>query len=242
MKALYAASAVALLVALVSCGPNAGADAKRLLASESVDPASVDSAELAKIESAIAEFKDEAERTVIATDRVGYYYRLLASMLMERGMYEKAYDAYVKAVEYFPASAGLYHNLGVAAGYVAKMAGATGDVERRNKMLAVAETAQKRALELDPESGRSLYALAILYSFELDRPEDAVFAAETLLRLETENADAMMVLGRSLYQLGRYSEAAEVFGRVAGTNASAQVKAAAETNKASALAGGDAAP
>ncbi|MDP3178922.1 MAG: tetratricopeptide repeat protein [Spirochaetaceae bacterium] len=163
-----------------------------------------------EIKAAIAQYSEEAKRTVEATAKVGTYYELLATRYMGMKMYGDAYDALQSAIKHFPDAPGLYYNSGLSAAHLAKAEGAKGiaGTAERDKWLSASEAAYKRAIETKSTYGDALYGLSILYSFELGRPAEAIPLLTRLVGIETKNADAMMLLGRCLYQEDRLEEAA----------------------------------
>lgn len=198
--------------------------------------------EIEDLKAAIEKYAAIADQKVDADEKVGTYYKLLASRYLQKQMYLEAYEAIVKALDYFPANEGLFYNAALAAGFVAKskaVLGPAGEGERL-RWLDIAESNYRRVLDTSPRYGRALYGLAVLYEFELDRSEDALPLLRRLLETDSKNVDAMLLLGRVLYHLGRLEEAADMYETAAkiasGTQrmspSSVDKKKAAEDNRA----------
>ncbi|HOX47813.1 MAG TPA: tetratricopeptide repeat protein [Spirochaetia bacterium] len=223
--------ALAALGLLSSCGPDG--DLKRLLDLEDRSAVGAPPQSVEELKEGIAKYSKEAERVVLADEKVGIYYKILASRLLEKKLYGEAYEALAKAVEYFPSNSNLYYNAGIAAGYIAKSKlalGPDGEPERR-KWLLTSESSYRAAIDINPRYGAALYGLAVLYEFELGRPADSVPLLLRLLEIETRNADAMLLLGRVYYRLGRLEEAVNVYETAARVTRVEAKKKAAEENR-----------
>ncbi len=229
-----AAIAVAALF-LASCGD--GGILKRIMdiderASKGAPPSTID-----ELKAGIAKYEKTADKVVDATEHIGTYWQMLAVKYLDKTMYGEALEAALKAVEYFPASPGAYYVAGVSAGYVARadIAKAGGSVLAGQKSYAVAEATLKRAVELDDRHANSLYALSILYVFELNRPLDAEPYIRKFLSIRTRDVDAMFVLARVCYVTERYKEAVELYDSIMSITKLPEKKAQAEANKKQAL-------
>jgi tetratricopeptide (TPR) repeat protein len=229
--ALAAAALAAPALLLASCGGSE--DLKRLMSLEDRGAVGAPPQSVEELKAGIERYAKEAERVVEATEKVGIYYKILASRLLEKQLYGEAYEALAKAIEYYPGSPTLYYKAGYSAGLVAKGKAALGPdgAEERRKWLATAESCYRAALSSSPRFAEAMYGLAVLYEFELDRPQDALPLLRSLLEIETRNADAMLLLGRVYYRLGRLEDAANVYETAAKVTRVAEKKAAAEANR-----------
>jgi tetratricopeptide (TPR) repeat protein len=187
-----------------------------------------------ELQAGIAQYSKVAETVVEAGAKVGTYYELLATRYLEKGMYRDAYQALAKAVGYFPDVASLHYNAGLSAAYVAKseaIRGPAGAAEKE-RWFAVSEANYKRALDINPRMAGALYGLAVLYSFELGRPAESEPLLRRLLDVEKRNADAMLLLARSYYAMGRLEDAANWYETAAKSTGSPDKRRAAEENRA----------
>lgn len=220
-----------LALLLSSCGQSP--DMQRLFSLESRSSVGAPPQNTEELKKAIAGFQKQIDQLVELKDKTGIYYKILASRYLEKAMYGEAYDAFLKAIDYYPGNEVLYYNAGVCAAYVGKSKealGPAGEAERQ-RWLAIAESNYKRALAERPSYSSALYGLAVLYEFELKRSADALPLLQSLLKVETRNADAMLLLGRVYYSLGRLEEAANIYGTAAAVTKVPAKKAAAEANQ-----------
>ncbi|AOV07939.1 tetratricopeptide repeat protein [Sporosarcina ureilytica] len=102
---------------------------------------------------------------------------------LQNGQYEKAIEAFLKAIEEKPEEAVGYINVG-------NVFASIGDTEK-------AEPFFQKAITLDEEAGTAIYGLANLYYNE-ERYEEASKLYEQAIRKGVEEADAYFMLGKSL--------------------------------------------
>ena len=110
-------------------------------------------------------------------------YNEIGIAALQDGKYEKAVEAFVKAVEEEPENAVGYINFG-------NVFASLGDAEK-------AEPFFQKAITLDEEAGTAYYGLANLY-YNKERYEEASKLYETAIRKGVEEADAYFMLGKSL--------------------------------------------
>jgi len=231
-RLIHSASALVFLcLALSSCGQSP--DMKRLFSMESRSAVGAPPQSTEGLKKAISEFSKEMDRLVELKERSGIYYKILASRYMDKAMYGEAYEALLKAIEFFPANETLYYNAAVSAAYIGKSKEALGPAgnSERDRWLAIAESNYKRAISEQPNYGSALYGLAVLYEFELNRPSEALPLLQNLLAVDTKNADAMLLLGRVYYSLGRLDDALNAYGSASAVTKVPAKRAAAEANR-----------
>ncbi|OHD25234.1 MAG: hypothetical protein A2Y38_08980 [Spirochaetes bacterium GWB1_59_5] len=229
----YVILIIAVTTTLSSCG-NEDKNFLELMfdidarASKNAPPSSVE-----EIKGAIAKYGDEVEKTAVAMEKVGNYWRLLAVKYLEKGLYGDAYDAALKALRHYPEASGLYYVAGLSSAFLSKTASAEvgGGVQSRAAWLLAAENSYKRSLEIDPKNTKSLYGLAVLYSFELDNHEAALPHIEKYLSIDTKNVDAMFVKARALYGAGRLQESVDAYDLIIETTVIDEKKKMAADNK-----------
>lgn len=203
------------------------------LTSDGAPPESIEG-----LKEAIARYEGRIEEQTKTAAQAGIYWKLLATRYIDRKMYGEALDALKRAVEYFPEDSTLYYMTGLSASVMAKSAldfSRTGSTAERNRLFALAESSHKRAIALDPKNTRSLYALGVLYVFELDRAADAIPYLERYLLLESKDVDAMFILARAFYVTGKRDDAVNLYDRIIATTKDKNKKAEAEANKKTVL-------
>jgi tetratricopeptide (TPR) repeat protein len=164
---------------------------------------------------AIAQYGEEVEKTVAAHERVA----ILApagSEIHGAGIFGEAYEAALKALSFYPTNSGLYYVAGLVCGLPVQ--DCPGRVRwwqtTREGWLQASEGAYKESIRLDERNTRSLYGLAVVYSFELENHEAAIPLLERMLGIDTMNMDALFLYARSLYGAGRMQDAVDVYDRI----------------------------
>jgi len=115
--------------------------------------------------------------------------------------YDKAEEAFRKAIELNPKMVVAWNNLGVV------LMSHFGRYED-------AEKAIRKAIELDPKYAKAWHNLGILFAMHLDRYEDAEKAFRKAIELDPKDAKAWNNLGLLLMQnLGRYEDAEKAFNK-----------------------------
>jgi tetratricopeptide (TPR) repeat protein len=129
----------------------------------------------------------------------------------------------------------LFYLTGVSAGIVAKSSLDFPRPEergsRREQYFGLSERAYLRAIELDKAYAKPRYALGVLYSFELDRPEEAIPHLSRYLELMPRDVDGMFVLARAYYMTGQYVEAIDLYDRILVTTRDAKKQEEARNNR-----------
>jgi tetratricopeptide (TPR) repeat protein len=148
--------------------------------------------------------------------QTGVYWKILAYRLQDKGLHGEALDALERAISYTPTDPALHNMVGVSAGIMAKSAlnfeGTRGNLGRDN-YFTLAEEGYLRAISLDERYVRPMYGLAVLYTFELGRPQEAIPYLLRCLNISPD-ADTMFVLARSYYMIEAYQEAVAVYDRL----------------------------
>ena len=167
-----------------------------------------------ELQQGIREFEEIVERKVEASQQLGVYHRMLAIEYIDRGMYGLALEQLQQAIHIEPENPVLFYWAGVSS---ARFSKAQVEHAERERYLQHAEWFYRRAIELNPRYVSALYALAILYVFELDRPADAEPLLEQVLQRQSRNVQAMALLARVYAVTERLEQAARMYGRVAET-------------------------
>jgi tetratricopeptide (TPR) repeat protein len=164
---------------------------------------------------AIALYEKQLEQHVKDAAQTGVYWKILAVRFQDRGLHNEALGALEQAVFYAPQDPSLLYLTGISAARVAKsfldFSGGGGGSER---YYALAEDAYRKAIALDERYVRPLYALGVLYVFELGRPEDAIPVMERYLTLTTNDVDGMAILAHAYALTSRYEFALNLYDKI----------------------------
>ena len=187
-----------------------------------------------ELQSAIQKYQGKINEILTMEQKLGIWYKILGRRYMDKKMYKKALEAFRSALEYFPENQHIFYQIGVCAAIMAKStidypALSTAD---KQAYFDLSVSAYKRAVELDPSYTRAVYALSVLYVFELNRPEEAISIMEPIAAREKKPLDSLFILGRAYYMTGQYEKAIAAYNRIIKTSGSAEQRADAERNKA----------
>lgn len=187
----------------------------------------------AELKDAIRKYEKRVDDIIIAEERVGIWYKILGSRYMDQKMYKKALKAFQSALEYYPENPNLFYQAGLAASLTAKNSldfELTGTDIEKKRYFALAVSAYTRALEIDPKHAKAVYALSVLYIFELNRPAEAIPILEKITEWEKKPIDHLFLLGAAYYMTGENEKAIAVYERIIEISSSAEKKAQAESN------------
>ena len=115
-------------------------------------------------------------------------YNEIGIKALQDGAYEKAVDAFMKAVENEPNDAIGYINLG-------NVFASLGDAEKGEPFF-------RQAIILDPEAGTAFYGLANLY-YNKENYEEATKFYEQAVRKGVDQSDAYFMLAKSLERMDK---------------------------------------
>ncbi|UTD12822.1 tetratricopeptide repeat protein [Treponema denticola] len=187
----------------------------------------------AELKDAIRKYEKRVDDIIIAEERIGIWYKILGSRYMDQKMYKKALKAFQSALEYYPENPNLFYQAGLAASLTAKNSldfELTGTDIEKKRYFSLAVSAYTRALEIDPKHSKAVYALSVLYIFELNRPAEAIPILEKITEWEKKPIDHLFLLGTAYYMTGENEKAIAVYERIIEISSSAEKKAKAESN------------
>ena len=187
----------------------------------------------AELKDAIRKYEKRVDDIMIAEGRIGIWYKILGSRYMDQKMYKKALEAFQSALEYYPENQNLFYQVGLAASLTAKNSldfELTGTDIEKKRYFSLAVSAYTRALEIDPKHSKAVYALSVLYIFELNRPAEAIHILEKIAEWEKKPIDHLFLLGAAYYMTGENEKAIAVYERIIEISSSAEKKAKAESN------------
>jgi tetratricopeptide (TPR) repeat protein len=186
---------------------------------------------------AIALYEEAIEAHVRDAAQTGSYWKILAVRLADKRMHRDALDALDMSIRYNGEDPTLFYLTGVSAAVVAKNAlgfsreGAPGFQAERDHYFIMAERAYIRAIELDAAYAKPRYGLGILYTFELERPAEAVPHLEKYLELMSRDVEAMFALARAYYMTGDYEKAVDLYDRILVSTRDAARQTEARNNR-----------
>jgi len=184
------------------------------------------------LKQAIVLYENQIERNVREGAQTGVYWKILATRLADKGLDPDALDALERAIYFNSEDPILFYLTGVSAAKVAKSkVGFSANTEaEREHYYKLSENAYLRALELDVTYTKAMYGLAVLYSFELNRPEDAVTQLERYLQIQKSDINAMFVLARSYYMMRNFTSAIQIYERIVSSTKDQKIKQEAYNN------------
>jgi len=180
------------------------------------------------LRSAIAIYEGAIADHVRDAAQTGAYWKILAVRLADRGMHQDALDALERTIRFNGEDPTIFYLTGVSAAIVAKNSFTQGDIDR---YFAMAERAYLRALELDNTYAKPCYGLGILYTFELERPAEAIPQLEKYLDLMSRDVDGMFALARAYYMTENYVKAVDLYDRIMVTTKDETKKNEARNNR-----------
>lgn len=211
-----------------------GVSNKRIIRMQKMEEGVGSPTTIEELKTAIEKYDARIADLQLSQSQVGIWYKILGTRYLDNKMYGEALKAFQSALQYYPDNQNLYYYVGICAGYMSHTAldyNATGNMEQKYNYLKLAETAYLRAIEIEPRYSRALYALSVLYVYELDEPAKAIPYLERVLDIEKKHTDAMFVLARAYYSTYEFDKAVEMYDKIISVTTSDKKKADAEANK-----------
>ena len=211
-----------------------GVSNKRIIRMQKMEEGVGSPTTIEELKTAIEKYDARIADLQLSQSLVGIWYKILGTRYLDNKMYGEALKAFQSALQYYPDNQNLYYYVGICAGYMSHTAldyNATGNMEQKYNYLKLAETAYLRAIEIEPRYSRALYALSVLYVYELDEPAKAIPYLERVLDIEKKHTDAMFVLARAYYSTYEFDKAVEMYDKIISVTTSDKKKADAEANK-----------
>ncbi|MDR0456971.1 MAG: tetratricopeptide repeat protein [Treponema sp.] len=185
------------------------------------------------LKAAIAAYEMQIELNVKEGAQTGVYWKILAIRLADKGMHRDALDAFERALYFKGDDPTLFYLTGESASAAAAAAlgfsGNSGAEKQRYQNLA--ESAYLRSIQLDATYARPRLGLGILYTFELNRPAEAIPHLERYRELVSKDIRGMFVLARAYYMTESYDRAIELYDRIILQSKDPKVRAEAQNNK-----------
>jgi len=203
--------------------------AKRIvgLSSRGKSPETVDD-----LKKAIALYENQIEINVKTGAQTGVYWKILAIRLADKGMHKDALNAFDRALYYKADDPTLFYLTGESASVAAAstLNFNSNSPEERERYLNLAESAYLRSIELDPTYARPRVGLGILYTFDMERPADALPHLERFLQIAPNDIRGMFVMARAYFMTENFERAVELYDRIIARTKDPKVKAEAQNN------------
>ncbi len=186
-----------------------------------------------ELKTAIKKYEKRVQDIMIAEGRVAIWYKMLGTRYMDKKMYKKALECFQSALEYYPENQNLFYQVGLSASLLAKNSldfNATGTDIEKKRYYALAVSAYERAIEINPKYSKAIYALSVLYIFELNQAEKAVPILESVVEREKKPLKHMFLLARAYYIIGESNSAIEMYERIIKLSGSEKQRKEAQEN------------
>jgi len=184
------------------------------------------------LKKAIAIYENQIELNVKTGAQTGVYWKILAIRLADKGMHKDAIEAFDRALYYNADDPTIFYLTGESASVAAASTLDFNDnsILERARYQRLAESAYLRAISLDPTYAKPRLGLGILYTFDMDRPADAIPQLDRYLQIMSSDIRGMFVLARAYYMTGDNDRAVELYERIIYRSKDPKVKAEAQNN------------
>jgi tetratricopeptide (TPR) repeat protein len=204
--------------------------AKRIvgLSSKGKSPETVD-----ELKRAIALYENQIELNVKTGVQTGVYWKILAIRLADKGMHKDAVEAFERALYYKADDPTLFYLTGESASMAAAstLKFNTGSPEERERYRELAESAYLRSIDLDPTYAKPKLGLGILYTFDMDRSDDAIPHLERYMQIMPNDVSGMFVAARAYFMTENFGRAVEIYDRIIARTKDPKVKEEAQNNR-----------
>lgn len=235
-KTLFIFIIVLISLLFLSCNKTRAKTLERLLSSESgeYENEKISRERIKELEEGIKEYSKDVDRVVTANAEIGVYYRMLALEYIDFKMYKFALVNLEKSMEYYPTNPVLSFYAGLSKANIAR---AETDEKKILFLFHEAEAYYKTAIRLRQTYSDAMYALAVLYMFDLYSPEDARPLLEKILAKNPQDWEAMSLYARYMVIIGDIDTAVELYNEISEKAWDDNMKAQAAVNRDSLLAG-----
>ena len=186
-----------------------------------------------ELEDAISKYQSRIDDLVTAEAQVGIWYKILGTRYLDKRMYGKALECFQKAAGYYPDNANLFYYIGVCARQmgIASIGVNNTATATQKDYFRMSEKAYLTALDKDPKYYRAMYAIGILYTFQLLEHEKAIPHLEKFVSVQTRDVDGMFALARVYYCTEQYQKAVDLYDKIISLNPGAVKLKEAQDNK-----------
>lgn len=213
LRAAAVIGALVLLVLFSGCSDRGKHILSRLMATQAsqYEDEEISEEKVKELERHVKLFSEEVAELVKKKGKLGIYYRMLGMEYMNREMYGPAFETFLKALEIYPANHIIHYYTGLAS---SRLAETKPEEQERREVLESSAHYYEKAIELKGNYVEALYALSMLYIFELDRPYDAEKHLEKILSVKSDHYRAMFLLARIRVEQNRIEEAVEIYNEI----------------------------
>ena len=188
-----------------------------------------------ELREAIRENRKILEQKITGARDLARAHQMLCRLYFDNAMYLLAAEEFEAALMINNESPILLYYAGLS---YARFAKSLIDEAEQLRILLLAERYYLKAIEYNENFSRALYAVAILYVFELDRPGEAIFFLERFLETQKSDTDAMFVLANAYIQLGLFDQAIAQYDNIIRVSKSSAIREQADSNKRQLMDGG----
>lgn len=181
-----------------------------------------------ELKDTIRQYRDTLEKKVDAARNLGVYHKILGKLYLDNGMFLLAAQQFEEALKIDNENPVLFYS--TALSYARYGKSLVNESEQFSYILA-AEKYYLKALQYNPDLASALYAISVLYVYELDEPDRAVDYLERLLQTQASNYEAMFLLANAYILLGLPDRALDLYDRIIKTTKNNLFKRQAEDNK-----------
>jgi len=185
------------------------------------------------LKEAIALYERQIEFNVRTGAQTGAYWKILAIRLADRGMHKDALEAFDRALYFNADDPTLFYLTGESASVAA--ASTVGFKENaaveRTHYQNLAESSYLRAIQLDPTYAKPKLGLGLLYTFDMDRPAEAIPHLEKYLQIVPGDISGMFILARAYFMTGDNDRAVELYDRIIYRSKDPKVRTEAQNNR-----------
>jgi len=184
------------------------------------------------LKQAIALYEKQIDLNVKTGVQTGTYWKILAIRLADKGMHEDALQAFDRALYYKADDPTLFYLTGESASIAAAgtLNFSNNSVSEKERLLSLAESAYLRSIELDPTYAKPKLGLGILYTFDMDRPQDALPHLDRYLQINSGDIRGMFVAARAYFMTDNLDRAIEIYERIIYRTKDPRVKTEAQNN------------
>ncbi|GMO46561.1 MAG: tetratricopeptide repeat protein [Termitinemataceae bacterium] len=162
------------------------------------------------LQKAIALYESVQNDYIKTVSQTATYWKILGTRFADKQMYLEALDSFEKAIQYTPDDEVLHFLSATNAAYAAK---SQHTQQLAMKYFDISQLAYKRAIELQSEYSQARYGLAVLYIYELNKPQDGIEQLLHYMEGRSNDAQAMMMMARALYMTGDFAGAVDWYDR-----------------------------
>ena len=189
---------------------------------------------IGELQGEVRKYQSEVNKVYESQKHLGRLYQMLALKYFNSDMYGPALKSFKEAIDIYPTNPVLAYMAGICQAQLAK---AQASKEQQQAMFNEAATYYKNALAINGSYKDALFALSVLYVFELDKRAAAEPLLKKLTSLDPKDTNALFLLARVYAEGGHPEEAAKIYDKISSGSATSQQKTRAEENKKRVLEG-----